>query len=113
MIRKITTTRDKIPSILRSLTLVKIAVDVSLIEYQQYLDVNFKSPVIHSKLNQVSSNLEYASRKIESDFLKVPDREVAESNTFKHHEVMQRIIKLDEDGLDWLLETLDKAIISA
>lgn len=113
MIRKITTTKEKIPSILKSLSLVKIACDVASIEYHQYLDHNFKSPIIHNKLNQVKSNLEYASRQIHKDFLYVPDEELAEGNTFKLHQVMQQIIRLDEDGLDWLLEALEKSIVAA
>jgi len=113
MIRKITISQSKIPGILKSLSLVKIASDVARIEYQQYLDINFKSPVIHNKLNQVSANLEYTSKQIHKDFLHVPDKDVAESNTFKLHEVMQRIIKLDDAGLDQLLSALDTCTIEA
>jgi len=113
MIRKITTTKEKIPNILRSLSLVKIAGDIAAIEYAQYLDHNFRSPIIHNKLNQVSANLEYVSKQIHKDFLHVPDAEEAEDNTFKIHEIMQQVIKLDREGLDFLLEALQQTIIPA
>jgi hypothetical protein len=113
MIRKITTTKERIPDILRSLSLVKIAGDVALIEYAQYLDHNFKSPILHNKLNQVSANLEYVTKQIHKDFLHVPDVEEAEDNTFKIHEIMQQVIKMDREGLDFLLEALQVSIIPA
>jgi hypothetical protein len=83
MIRKITTTKERIPDILRSLSLVKIAGDVALIE------------------------------QIHKDFLHVPDVEEAEDNTFKIHEIMQQVIKMDREGLDFLLEALQVSIIPA
>jgi hypothetical protein len=113
MIRKITTTKERIPDILRSLSLVKIAGDVAAIEYAQYLDHNFRSPIIHNKLNQVSANLEYVTKQIHKDFLHVPDVEEAEDNTFKIHAVMQEVIKMDSEGLDFLLEALKASIIPA
>lgn len=110
MIRKITVRPDKVPAVLRSLTLVKIACDVARIEYAQHLDHNFRSPVIHSKLNQSSSNLEYSSNQIRKDFLTVPDIEVTEGITFKIHEAMQFIMKLDEPTLDELIGNLKKVV---
>lgn len=110
-IRKITTTKSKIPAILRSLSLVKLSADVAGIEYAQYLDHNFRSPNIHNKLNQVSANLEYVSKKIHKDFLHVPDAEEAEGNTFLIHEVMQQVVKLDKPGLQELLKALQNSII--
>ena len=106
MIRKITTPQHKVPAILRSLTLVKIATDCALVEYAQYLDHNLRSPVIHSKLNQASANLEYAGRTIQSNFLTVPDADVTEGVTFKIHEALQLVMKLDESMLDELLINL-------
>ena len=108
MIRRINITENKVPAILRSLTLVKISCDVANIEYQNYLDVNFKSSIVHNKLNQASSNLQYAGDQIRSKFLKVPDAEVTETITFKLHEIMQLIMKLDEPMLDELLDNLNK-----
>jgi hypothetical protein len=108
MIRKIQVTQAKVPAILRSLSLVKIACDVSLIEYQNYLDVNLRSPSLHNKLNQASQNLEYASRTIGTNFLTTPDADVTEGITFKLHEVMQLIMKLDELMVDELLGNLKK-----
>jgi hypothetical protein len=111
MIRKITTTKERIPDILRSLSLVKIAGDIGLIEYAQYLDHNFRSPILHNKLNQVSANLEYVTKQIHKDFLHVPDVEEAEDNTFKIHEIFQYVIKLDGETLNELLINLKSAVI--
>jgi len=113
MIRKIQVTQAKVPAILRSLSLVKIATDVANIEYTQYLDHNLRSPTIHAKLNTASANLEYAGKQIASAFLTVPNEDVTEGITFKLHEIMQLIMKLDEPTVDELLGNLQKVTTEA
>lgn len=106
MIRKITVHADSLPKIVRSLTLVSIASTTALIEYQNYLDVNLRSPQVHNKLKQVKENLEYTIQHIMSKFLHIPDEDVTDGVNFKCHELMQLVMRLTESELDTLLDSL-------
>lgn len=67
--RKAQITQDKAEKIYKSLSTMKVGLDIAIIENSYYLDVNFRDPIVHHKLNTATQNIEYASNFIASKYL--------------------------------------------
>lgn len=102
MKRKAQLTPEKTQSIFRSLCLMKICLDMAIVENSYYLDVNFKNPVIHNKLNTATQNIEYVSNELGKKFI-VPT-EASEDITFVLHEFMQVAQSLNKIELEELIK---------
>lgn len=100
--RKAKLTPEKTESIFKSLCLMKICLDMAIVENSYYLDINFRSPIIHNKLNTATNNIEYVSNELGKKFI-VPT-EASEDITFVLHEFMQVAQSLNKLELEELIK---------
>ena len=100
--RKIKITPERAEKIYKSLSTMKVALDVAIVENSYYLDANFKNPIIHHKLNTATKNIQDVTNFLTSKYL-IPTDD-SEEVTFVLHEFIQLAQNLNKFELEELIK---------